>query len=116
VQVFPHARVQPSPGFKGERVMIFRPRADVVVADDAGEMIVRVSEAGRVLTAKNPAGEVVFDGPIDTPEQRAALPEDLRQRLEKLEARDVLDFSPAEPGVPALPATGSRRGAGAGVL
>lgn len=89
----------------GERVMIFHPRASVVVADEAGELFVRVNEDGRLLTAKDPQGEVIFEGPIDTPEQRAALPEALRARLEKFEARDVFEFAVPPPESMSHPST-----------
>ena len=95
----PH--LQPPPPLPGgrrlrvpaERVMIFRPHANVVLSDDAGSLAVRVDEHGRVLTARNPAGEVVFEGPINTAEERAALPEVVRAQLEKLEARDMIDLT-----------------------
>lgn len=82
------------PGEKGERVMIFRPEAGFVFSDDAGSLAVRVDQNERVLTAKDPAGKVVFEGPINTPEQRAKMSDDLRERLEKFEGLDVMEASP----------------------
>src|SRR5690606_28989720 len=83
-------------GSAGERVMIYRPQAEGVVQDEQGELRLRMNERGRVLKATSPDGEVVFEGPIDTAEQREALPGDLRARLEKFEQLPVLD-EPVEP-------------------
>ncbi len=115
----PGARVKGHAVGPGEdRVMIYRPQANFVYSDDAGEMVVRASEKGRVLTAKNRKGDVIFQGPIDTPEQRAALPEDVRKRLDKFDGLDVFDTAvapPALPGEASLP-PGEPRAAAAPVL
>jgi hypothetical protein len=75
-----------------DRVMIFRPQAGVVYSDESGTLEMQLDEEGQVLTAKDANGKVVFSGPITTPEQRAALPEDLRKRLEKFESLDVVEL------------------------
>lgn len=43
-----------------------------------------VKDGKRHLVAKDNDGKVLYDGPVDTEEQRKALPEDVRTRLEKL--------------------------------
>jgi len=113
---FPNTPMAPGMPGPGAPVMIFRPRAEVVISDDAGELFVHINENGRVLTAKDADGAIVFDGPIDTPEQRAALPEALRTRLEKLESRDVLDLTVPPPDEASLPSLGSDRPVRAAVL
>jgi hypothetical protein len=40
---------------------------------------------GKHLLAKTPAGDVLYDGPVDTDAQRAALPADVRKMLKELE-------------------------------
>jgi len=40
---------------------------------------------GRYLVAEDNSGNVVFDGPVETAEQRAALPKDIRRKLEFIE-------------------------------
>lgn len=96
--------VPPAPGApRAPRVMIFRPRANIVFSDESGSLELRVDDGKHVLTAKNPGGAVVFTGPVDTPDQRAAMPEDLRARLEKLETMEVFEFDP--PAAPAPAAT-----------
>jgi len=51
--------------------------------DEGSAELVEV-EGSRQLTVRDPAGEVVFEGPVDTPEQREALPplaKDLHAKL-----------------------------------
>lgn len=40
----------------------------------------------KTLTVKDEAGKTVFDGPVNTPEERAKLPEDVKPKLEKLDS------------------------------
>ena len=72
--------------------------AKVLMKDDSGEIEVSSSDGRRKLVAKNAKGEVIFDGPIDTPEQIKALPEDLRKKVETIEVRTKI-----EPGTPLVP-------------
>ena len=59
--------------------------AHVMLTDRDGVMNV-VSENGkRKLVAKDPAGAVAFEGPIDTDEQRQAVPEPFRSKLAKIQ-------------------------------
>ncbi len=70
--------------------------AKVLMKDDSGEIEVTSSDGRRKLVAKNAKGEVVFDGPIDTPGQINALPEDLRKKVETIEVRTKIE--PNDPG------------------
>lgn len=54
--------------------------------DREGEVELGVQDGRRTLTARNPAGETTFTGPVDTPEQRNALPEPIREKLRALES------------------------------
>ena len=88
-----------------------------LMKDDTGEVEVSSSNGQRQLIAKNAKGEIVFNGPIDTPEQLKALPEDVRKKIEVMEVRTKLDppQSPVlplpTPNGPVLPpgAPGARR-------
>jgi hypothetical protein len=62
-------------------------RARMVMKDRDGSVEVTVRDGHRVLTAKAPNGNEVFNGPVDTPEQRQAVPEPFRGKLEALEIR-----------------------------
>lgn len=70
-----------------------------LMKDDTGEVEVSSSNGQRQLIAKNAKGEIVFNGPIDTPEQLKALPEDVRKKIEVMEVRTKVD----PPQLPVLP-------------
>jgi len=90
-------------GGPGLRAMAVNPRnSTLTFADDAGSLELTMKDGARSLVAKNAAGEEIFSGPVTTPEERQALPPELRARLERLEGmRDVsfrtgADFRGAE--------------------
>jgi len=64
-------------------------KAQIVLSDDKGEMRLETIDGKRVLTAKDPKGLLLFSGPIDNAEEKAKVPADVRQRLEKLELQDL---------------------------
>jgi hypothetical protein len=82
--------------------------AKVMLKDDSGEIEVRSENGRRTLTAKNAKGETIYDGSIDTEEQRRKLPEDVRKKLEQVEVRTRIDQGPGGPG-PADPFGPPRR-------
>ena len=79
--------------------------AKVSLKDANGEIEVRSDNGKRSLTAKNPKGETVFDGPIDTEEQRKSVPTEFRKMLEQVEVR-------SRPGQPPQPGAGARASGG----
>ncbi len=60
-------------------------RARMTMRDREGEVELGMKDGQRTLTVKNPAGETVFTGPVDTPEQRSAVPEPFKGKLNALE-------------------------------
>ncbi len=58
----------------------------VVKIDDDGTFEFSSSDGKKRFKATDPDGKVLFDGPVDTKEQRAEVPEDLRDRLESIES------------------------------
>jgi len=64
--------------------------AKIFVRDESGEIEITGNDGKRSLVARNAAGETVFDGPIDTEEQRKALPEDIRKKIEVIEVQTKL--------------------------
>lgn len=66
-------------------------QARVFVTDGEGQIELSSDGGHRVLTSKNPRGEVIFSGPVDTDAQRRALPAAIRQKMEKLDARSTND-------------------------
>ncbi len=79
--------------------------AHVSITDDAGSIDVRNENGKRVVTAKDPKGALIFEGPIDTEEQRRQLPETVRRKLGSMDARTRVehrepprDAAPPQPG------------------
>jgi hypothetical protein len=77
-------------------------KATITFSDDQGELKMESIDGRKMLTAKDAQGKVLFNGPIDTEEERATLPANVRQRFEKLE-RQELPKVPAAPEPPELP-------------
>ena len=63
----------------------------VLMKDDSGEIEVTSTDGQRHLIARGIKGETIFDGPIDTPEQLKALPEELRKKIETIDVRTKVD-------------------------
>lgn len=83
----------PGPG-SGERdisVTVNTANSHLVLDDDQGSIELTLKDGKKDLVAKNAKGEQVFAGPVNTPEERRALPADVRKRLEGLE--DSTQFS-----------------------
>ena len=66
-------------------------KAQFMMKDAHGEMEVVVENGHRLLTAKNAKGEIVFNGPVDTEEQRKGLPQDLQKRLDQIKITEKHD-------------------------
>ena len=63
-------------------------KSRLMMKDQDGEIEVAVNADGkRTLTAKNPKGDTVFSGPVDTDEQRQAVPEQFRKKLDQINIR-----------------------------
>lgn len=63
--------------------------------DGSGEL---VSENGeKNLTVKDRQGKVIFSGPVNTEEQRKALPAEVRERVERIEKGVKVEIKPAPP-------------------
>ena len=63
----------------------------MVSDDDKGSLELTINDGKKYLVAKNVKGVEVFAGPVNTPEERQTMPEDVRARLEKIE--DMKHFS-----------------------
>jgi hypothetical protein len=78
------------PGF---RAMSVNPgNSNIVFSDDAGSLELTLKDGRKTLVAKNAKGDQLFSGPVNTPEERNAMPPDVRQRLEKLEGMQDVTF------------------------
>jgi hypothetical protein len=56
-----------------------------VASDESGTVSLEEKDGKKHATIKDPAGKVVFEGEVTTPEQRAAMPEEARRRLKLVE-------------------------------
>lgn len=93
--------------FDGPRVHVFNRRhqdgstilnmaeGNFAFSDDEGSIEVNASKGERKLTVKDAKGKILFDGPINTDEQRANLPPEVKERLKKLDAMSI-DFEADE--------------------
>lgn len=66
--------------------------SNVVISDDAGTIELTTKDGGKSVVAKSPKGDVTFSGPINTPEERAKMPEELQKRLAEMEHFDQFEF------------------------
>lgn len=78
-------------------------KAQIVFSDDKGELRLETVTGKRVLTAKDPAGKLIFQGPIETEQERSRVPEEVRKRYELLEHQDLPPIPPNEDLAPRAP-------------
>lgn len=83
-----------TPGLRGTAVN--PANSNIVYSDDQGSLNLTIKDAQKTLVAKNPKGEQVFSGPVTTPEERQALPVDLRKRLDRIEGMQEFSFETDE--------------------
>ncbi len=69
--------------------------ARILLRDSSGRIEIRSARGKRTLTARDADGKKVFDGPIDTPEQRKLIPADILPQVETLEREQVVTFPDA---------------------
>lgn len=81
------------PGGPGFRAMsINTANSNLVFSDDAGSLELTQKDGVKTLVAKDAKGAELFSGPVTTPEERKALPDAVRARLEKLESMHDVTF------------------------
>ncbi len=78
-------------------------KAQIVYSDEKGELRLETVAGKRVLIAKDPAGKLLFQGPIETDQERSRVPEEVRKRYEKLEHQDLPAIPPNEDIAPRAP-------------
>ena len=69
-------------------------KAQIVYKDMQGELKIETVDGKKILTAKDPAGRLLFSGPVDTKEELDKVPADVRQRYDKLEQKDLPTVAP----------------------
>jgi hypothetical protein len=53
--------------------------------DDKQQLLITIRDGHQFLNARDPSGKPIFDGPIDTPEQRKLVPAPVLKQLEEME-------------------------------
>ena len=61
-------------------------QSQVMITDEEGTLEWTEKDGQKSLRATDPNGKVLFDGPIDTKDEREALSHNLKERLKKLES------------------------------
>ncbi len=79
------------PGDRNISVTVNTGHSRIISDDDKGSLELSMRDGKKDLVAKGPNGDKIFSGPVNTPEERKALPAELRERLEKLE--DMKQYS-----------------------
>lgn len=71
------------------------PKSNISYSDDDGSIDVKIEDGKRNLSVKDAKGKVLFEGPVNTAEERAKLPADISKRVSKLEG-DTFNFEAGE--------------------
>jgi hypothetical protein len=82
--VFPQLRFE-IPGDDEGMGEGFHAFGSVNLKDEEGSVEMKTRGGKRTVIVRDPAGEVLFEGPYNTDEEKKAVPEDLRHRVEKLD-------------------------------
>jgi hypothetical protein len=64
-------------------------KAQIVFADDKGELRIEKVDGKKVLTAKDPQGLLLYSGPVETKDDLDKVPAEVRQRFEKLQQNEL---------------------------
>ena len=71
-------------GGKGGGAFKFGGKTSITLMDAEGSITMNTKNGKKSIIVKNKAGKVQFDGPYDTEQDKAAVPEDFRERIERL--------------------------------
>jgi len=63
--------------------------AEIVFRDDKGEMKLQTVNGRKLLTARDPQGNLIFSGPVESEEDLRKVPPDVRQRYEKFKQDEL---------------------------
>src|SRR5215467_1921449 len=69
-------------------------KAQIVFSNDKGELKLENVDGKKLLTAKDRQGKLLFSGPVETEEDLAKMPADVRERYEKLQESDLRAVAP----------------------
>jgi len=84
------AELDDNPLYKNEDIQSFSSQSNkrqMMVTDDEGTLEWSEENGKKSLRVTDPGGKILFDGPIDTDEDRNSLPPLVARRLEKMEKK-----------------------------
>lgn len=90
-----HVFRRPGAGEHGQTTIFNLSQGNFSFSDDKGSVEVNASDGKRQLTVKDAAGKVLFEGPINTDEDRQKLPAEIKERLDQI-GRIYIDEMPGE--------------------
>lgn len=77
--------------------------SSMMFSNEEGSIKIRSKDGKTDLTAKDPDGKIIFEGAVNTDEERAKLPERLRNKLDEFKkSSNGLSFEGFRLGVPQL--------------
>jgi hypothetical protein len=85
-----HVDRAPEPGMRNTTVNTAN--SNMVFSDDKGSLDLTIKDGKKTLVAKDAKGAPLFSGPVNTPQERSALPPEVRSRLEQLEGMQEFSF------------------------
>lgn len=85
-------RFESRPGQSFTATRVHTEDSNLVFSDDAGSLKISTAEGKKTLVAKDAKGTEIFNGPVNTPEEREKMPVELRTRLETLESMYDVTF------------------------
>lgn len=88
-------------------------QARVTMKDDDGEIEMTGENGRRVINIRDAAGKSIYHGPVDTDEQRKAVPEPFRRKIDKMMIKTSPGQSDARVEVEATATAGAAAGAAA---
>jgi len=90
----------PRPQGKKGMLMDFISGASVTMIDQDGSVTIKTVNGKKEVIVKDKAGKVQFEGPYQTEQDKAAVPDDIQKRLERL---DSVEIAPGKMLPPPLP-------------
>src|ERR1044071_3475307 len=69
-------------------------KAQIVFSDDKGEIKLANVDGKKLLTVKDPQGKLLFSGPVETKEDLDKMPDDVRERYNRLQQSDLPTVNP----------------------
>lgn len=58
--------------------------SSITISDEKGSITINTENGKKDVLVRDKEGKVVFEGPYDTPQDKASVPDDIRERVEKL--------------------------------